>query len=302
MQELQPCVAPRWVLAGHCRPGMRRQQAAAIVRAFAHPCDRGLSRIAQRRVLLDIEPLDRRGVEIVVGPEAARMDAVDGAQIVDLVDVAGDAERPHDLARIVADELAAAFQEQGPVGKLGERLHEGRLLLGLLQHLARGAIERKRRESLAVGDLEAQQRGAVLLVEGLHAPTGVEHDRAQRIGVALLGGREGALDDPDGLGEADGAHAISWMAALERGDLSTIRRPALQHRWSMIPDWWRMIPAFAGTSLFRKSASTLAFARACFSGSCSGGQIARDRKASSTTLPALAPCRWWNGSERVSRP
>src|SRR6516165_3013683 len=49
---------------------------------------------------------------------------------------------------------------------------------------------------------------------------------------------------------------------LERDDLSSNRHPDLHY-------WWSMIPACAGTSLFRKPESTLAFARACFSGSCS---------------------------------
>jgi hypothetical protein len=47
-----------------------------------------------------------------------------------------------------------------------------------------------------------------------------------------------------------------------RDDLSSNRHPALHY-------WCSMIPAFAGTSLFRKPVSTPAFARACFSGSCS---------------------------------
>src|SRR6516164_9616623 len=38
--------------------------------------------------------------------------------------------------------------------------------------------------------------------------------------------------------------------------------------------WWSMIPTCAGTSLFRKPVSTLAFARACFSGSCSSAPSA----------------------------
>ncbi len=85
--------------------------------------DHGLSLagVPQRRVQLDVEALGRPGVEVGVGAEAAGMDAVDGAEVVDLVDVAGDAERADDLARGVADELAAGFEEQRPVGELGQR-------------------------------------------------------------------------------------------------------------------------------------------------------------------------------------
>src|SRR5262245_5788202 len=76
-----------------------------------------LAGVAQGWVLLDVEPFDRLGVEVVVGAEPAGMDAVEGAEVVHLVDVAGDAERAHDLASAVADELAAGFQEQRPVGE-----------------------------------------------------------------------------------------------------------------------------------------------------------------------------------------
>src|SRR6266516_7992424 len=92
------------------------------------------------------------------------MNAVDGAEVINLVDVAGDAERTHDFARRAADELTAAFEEQRPIRKLGNRLHEGRLLFCLLQHLPRGSIERERREGLAVGDLETHERSAILLL------------------------------------------------------------------------------------------------------------------------------------------
>src|SRR5260370_9430007 len=140
------------------RPGHPEAARAALV----------LAGIAQRRVLLDVEPLDRLGVKIIVGAKAGRAYAVDRTEVIDLVDVAGHAERPHDLAGLIADELAAALQEQRPVRQLGEGLHEGRLLLGLLQDLAGRAIERERPARLAVGDLEAQQRGSVLLLEGLY--------------------------------------------------------------------------------------------------------------------------------------
>jgi len=56
-----------------------------------------------------------------------------------------------------------------------------------LQHLARGPVERERPECLAVGDLEAHERGAILLLERLHPAAGIEHDGGQRIGLALRG-------------------------------------------------------------------------------------------------------------------
>ena len=71
-----------------------------------------LARVPQRRVDLDIEALRRLGVEVGVGAEAAGVNAVDGAEVVDLVDVAGDTDRADDLARRIADELAARFEER----------------------------------------------------------------------------------------------------------------------------------------------------------------------------------------------
>src|SRR5687768_4317906 len=78
---------------------------------------RDVPRVLERRVDLDVEPLRRLGVEVGVGEEAASMDAVNGAEVVDLVDVAGHADRTDDLAGRIADELAATFHEQGTVGK-----------------------------------------------------------------------------------------------------------------------------------------------------------------------------------------
>ena len=97
--------------------------------------------------------------------------------------------------------LAAGFKKQWSVGELGQRLHECRFLLRLLQHLSRGAVERERPEGLAVGDLEPHQRGAVLFLERLYPAAGVEHDGGQGIGLALLGGGESPLDDPVRLGQ-----------------------------------------------------------------------------------------------------
>src|SRR5439155_2660691 len=234
---------------GRCRPSAARQ-AASSGDNFAENIPQGqggcgagnagsippgrqnllLAGVAQRRVLLDVEALDRVGVEIVIGAEAAGADAVDGAEIVDLVDVAGDAERADDLAARVADELAAGFEKQRPVGQLAQRGHERRLLLGLGQHLARGAVERERAKRFAIGDLEAHERSAVLLLEGLHPAAGIEHDRRQRMGLALLGRGKGAVDDLVGLGKADGAHG-GWrslpglQAASEIGQVQDDSKP-----------------------------------------------------------------------------
>ncbi len=59
--------------------------------------------------------------EVVVGLEAGGTDAGDGAQVVDLVGVAGGADRADHLAVLVADQLAAALQEHRPVRQLQER-------------------------------------------------------------------------------------------------------------------------------------------------------------------------------------
>src|SRR5262249_20444647 len=193
--------------------GNRKASATAVVPPQALRFQ--LARITQRVVLLDVEAAHGGVVEVIVGQEAAGADAIHGAEVVDFVDVAGDAEGADDLARLVADELAAAFKEQRAVGELGERSHERRLLLLLRQHLARGAVEGERRERLAVSDLEAQQRSAVLLLERLPAAAGVEHDRGERISLAALGGSEGAGDDLIRLGEADRAHGVSFLSVRE---------------------------------------------------------------------------------------
>src|SRR5262249_19641790 len=61
----------------------------------------------------------------------------------------------------------------------------------------------------AVGHLETEQRGAILLERGLHAAAGVEQHRGQRVGVAPLGLGEGRLDDVQGFIERDRAHSAT---------------------------------------------------------------------------------------------
>src|ERR1700757_115953 len=109
-----------------------------------------LARVAQRRIDLDVEALGRLGIEIRVGLEPAGMNSVDGAEIVELVHVAGHSDRTDDLPGLIADELATRLQEQRTVGEFRQRLHERRLLPGLLQYLPGGAVERQRPERLAI--------------------------------------------------------------------------------------------------------------------------------------------------------
>ena len=56
--------------------------------------------------------------EIAVGTQAHGMDAGDGADVVHLVGVAGNADGAHHLAVLVADELAAAFEKQRIIGEV----------------------------------------------------------------------------------------------------------------------------------------------------------------------------------------
>src|SRR5262249_11322891 len=65
-----------------------------------------LARVGERLRLEDAQPADLlRIVEVVIGLEPHRVNAVDGADVVHLVDVAGHPDGAHDFARIVANEL-----------------------------------------------------------------------------------------------------------------------------------------------------------------------------------------------------
>ena len=91
------------------------------------------------------------------------------------------------------------------------------------------ASHRERRIGLAVGDFEAQQRGAVLLQRRLHPTAGVEQHRGQRIGVAALGLGEGAVDDLDGLVERDRAHCsllADWCRVQDLNPRPTVYKTA----------------------------------------------------------------------------
>src|ERR1041384_741354 len=69
----------------------------------------GLFRIFDRQAALDVEPAHVGFAEVVVGLEAGGADAGDGAEIVDLVGVAGGGDGADHLAVLVADQLPAAL-------------------------------------------------------------------------------------------------------------------------------------------------------------------------------------------------
>src|SRR5580700_2321911 len=105
------------------RPGFGGLRAGPVSRAVAagRGGARGLAarprrfaRVLQRRRFVDAQRPHLLGVveEIAVGAQAHGMDAGDGADVVHLVGIAGDADGAHYLARLIADELAAAFEKQ----------------------------------------------------------------------------------------------------------------------------------------------------------------------------------------------
>src|SRR5580693_8563003 len=104
----------RAVAAGRRRTG----RLAARPRRFA--------RVLQRRRFVNAQGPHLLGVmeKIAVGAQAHGMDAGDGADVVHLVGVAGDADGAHHLARLITNELAAAFEEQRVIGEVVDRLHE----------------------------------------------------------------------------------------------------------------------------------------------------------------------------------
>ena len=89
--------------------GREFEQAAA--RRASGSAFRFFARIFQRRIFLDVQAALRLVIEMIVGPQAGRANTGDGANIVHLVDVAGDTDGAHDLALIVANELSAGFQK-----------------------------------------------------------------------------------------------------------------------------------------------------------------------------------------------
>src|SRR5256885_13208849 len=71
----------------------------------------GLLRVLDRRAALDVEPAHVGFAEILVGLEAGGADAGDGAEVVDLVGVAGGGDGADNFALRVADQLAAALEK-----------------------------------------------------------------------------------------------------------------------------------------------------------------------------------------------
>ena len=114
---------------------------------------------------------------------------------------------------LVADQLAAAFEKQRIVGEVVDRLHEQRLVVGLLQDELRRPPQRQRSIGFAVTDLETQHRGAILFLERLHPTAGIEHDGAHRPAALLLCRSESRRNDGVGLIEAQRAHSIVPLPA-----------------------------------------------------------------------------------------
>src|SRR5207249_11237726 len=79
---------------------------------------------------------------VLVGLQAGGPNAERGQLLVALLHVAGDADRPEELAVVVADQHAAALGKDLSVGGAQQIVHEERPLLGAKADQARGPTQR----------------------------------------------------------------------------------------------------------------------------------------------------------------
>src|SRR6185436_16280672 len=103
--------------------------------------------------------------------------------LVAVLGIAGDTDRADYNAAFIADLHSAAFRKQLAAARADQVVDEGRLLLGANANEPGGAPERQRGISLPERHLEADHRGAVLLLERLHLAARLDHDHAQRSAI-----------------------------------------------------------------------------------------------------------------------
>src|SRR5882724_5743150 len=145
---------------------------------------------------------------VVVGLEAGCMDAVGGELLVAILGIAGNPDRADHLAGLVADLQAAAFGKDLVAAGADQVAHENRLLLGADLHELGGAAHGERRIGFAIGHLEPDHGGAILLLKRLQNAARLDHEHRERPAIDLGAPLENGGDNTICLIQRDGAHGV----------------------------------------------------------------------------------------------
>src|SRR5215469_1251114 len=195
----RPTEAPRQRLIVVASP----QKAASLPAQAGNPVVTRASAALLRLSHIDPPP---HGLAVIIRLEPGRADAVGGELLVAVLGIAGDPDRADHLAVGIADQKPAAFGKDLVAARRDQVVHEDRLLLRTHAYELRGAPERQRRIGFAERHLEADHRGAVLLLERLRLAAGLDHDDGERTAAELGAAREDRRDDGVGLIERDDGH------------------------------------------------------------------------------------------------
>src|SRR5262249_33922306 len=152
-----------------------------------------------------------------IGLETRRLDAGDRTGLVLVGRVAGNADRPDDVAARVADEHAARIGNEPATAGGRQRREELRRVGGTLEQGARAEAHAERAPGFAVRDVEAQDARLVLALECDQVAAGVEDRHGQRRAVGLAPVLERDVDYDTGLGQGDNGHGGSpVLSRVER--------------------------------------------------------------------------------------
>src|SRR5882757_9698039 len=101
-----------------------------------------------------------------IGFESGGLDARDGAGLVLVGSVARDTDGPNDIAAGVADQHAARIGDDAPAARRRQHGEELRRAGGALRLRARAEAHAERAPGLSIGNVEPQEAGLVLALEG----------------------------------------------------------------------------------------------------------------------------------------
>src|SRR5258707_14699239 len=178
-----------------------------------------------------------RSARVLSGDRLAprRLDAVDGAGLVAIGGIAGNADRPDDVAGCASDQHAARIGHHASAAGRRQHREELRRLGRPRRERARAEAHAQRTPRFAEGDVEAQQAGFVLALERHEVTACVEHGDSERGAVRLSALLEGGVDDGRGLSKRYTRHIgslsrqrVCWLkrfqSAASRGLPSRRRR------------------------------------------------------------------------------
>src|SRR5262249_24336246 len=156
-------------------------------------------------------PSVRRSARVLsrIGFEPRRLDAGDGAGLVAVGRIAGNADRADDVARRGSDQHAAGIGDHAPFAGSREHGEELRSLRRARGERARAEAHAERAPGLAEGDVEAQEARLVLALERDQVPARIEHGDGQRRAIGVATFLERGVDDGRSLSKSNDRHLDS---------------------------------------------------------------------------------------------